>query len=111
MMIKKLLGDAVKEERLRRDLTQIKLAENASVSLRTVSDIETYRGNPQLETLIPLVKYLNISLDALIFGKQPQMDATMRQIMEELNQCTEEEKHLALSTLQGLLSGIRDNKQ
>ena len=111
MMVKKLLGDAVREERQRRNLTQIKLAENALVSLRTVSDIETYKGNPQLETLIPLVKYLNLSLDTLIFGEQPPMDSSMQQIMSELSQCTEEEKHLALSTLQGLLSGIRDNRQ
>ncbi len=111
MMVKKLLGDVVKAERLRRNLSQIKLAENARVSLRTVSDIETYKANPQLETLIPLLKYLNISLDALIHEEQPPLDSTMQQIIAELNQCTDEEKHLALSTLRGLLSGIQDNKQ
>ena len=50
-MVKKLLGDAVREERLRRNLSQNSLAEQAKISLRTVSDIENYIGNPQLETL------------------------------------------------------------
>lgn len=34
MMVKKLLGDVVKEERLRRKLSQNTLAEQANVSLR-----------------------------------------------------------------------------
>ena len=41
-MVKKLLGDAVREERLRRNLSQNSLAEQAKISLRTVSDIENY---------------------------------------------------------------------
>lgn len=40
-MVKKLLGDAVREERLRRNLSQNSLAEQAKISLRTVSDIKT----------------------------------------------------------------------
>lgn len=35
-MVKKLLGDAVREERLRRNLSQNSLAEQAKISLRTV---------------------------------------------------------------------------
>ena len=60
MMVKKLLGDLVKEERLRRNLSQNALAENVHVSLRTISDIENYNANPRLETLSLLAKYLNI---------------------------------------------------
>ena len=67
-MVKKLLGDAVREERLRRNLSQNSLAEQAKISLRTVSDIENYIGNPQLETLYALATYLHISIDA-IFSK------------------------------------------
>ena len=44
MMVKKLLGDLVKEERLRRNLSQNALAENVHVSLRTISDIENYNS-------------------------------------------------------------------
>ena len=68
-MVKKLLGDAVREERLRRNLSQNSLAEQAKISLRTVSDIENYIGNPQLETLYALATYLHISIDS-IFSNQ-----------------------------------------
>ncbi len=57
MMAKKLLGDAVKEERLRRNLSQNALAEMVHVSLRTISDIENYNGNPRFENLY-FLKYI-----------------------------------------------------
>ncbi|MGN0423248.1 MAG: helix-turn-helix domain-containing protein [Lachnospiraceae bacterium] len=66
MIANKLLGDAVKEERLRRNLSQNKLAEYAQTSLRTISDIETGKANPRLDTLVPLANYLNISIDSII---------------------------------------------
>ena len=40
-----MIGDLVKEERLRRNLSQNALAENVHVSLRTISDIENYNAN------------------------------------------------------------------
>ena len=97
-MVKKLLGDAVREERLRRNLSQNSLAEQAKISLRTVSDIENYIGNPQLETLYALATYL----------QKTNPDSTMQQIMAELNSCPEEQKQLALSTLRGLLDGFKN---
>ena len=101
-MVKKLLGDAVREERLRRNLSQNSLAEQAKISLRTVSDIENYIGNPQLETLYALATYLHISIDAIFSNQKTNPDSTMQQIMAELNSCPEEQKQLALSTLRGL---------
>lgn len=84
-MVKKLLGDAVREERLRRNLSQNSLAEQAKISLRTVSDIENYIGNPQLETLYALATYLHISIDAIFSNQKTNPDSTMQQIMAELN--------------------------
>ena len=91
-MVKKLLGDAVREERLRRNLSQNSLAEQAKISLRTVSDIENYIGNPQLETLYALATYLHISIDAIFSNQKTNPDSTMQQIMAELNSCPEEQK-------------------
>ena len=81
MMAKKLLGDAVKEERLRRNLSQNALAE-----------------------------MVNISIDAVFNGENEPMDSTMKQIIAELNQCSNETKRLALGTLRGLLSAVSQNQ-
>ena len=111
MMAKKLLGDAVKEERLRRNLSQNALAEMVHVSLRTISDIENYNGNPRFENLYLLASYLNLSIDAVFNGENEPMDSTMKQIIAELNQCSNETKCLALGTLRGLLSAVSQNQQ
>lgn len=107
MLANKLLGDAVKKERLCRNLSQNTLAEYAQTSLRTISDIETGKANPRLDTLVPLANYLNISIDSIILQCKAPMDPIMYQIISELNNCTLEEKELALSTLKGLLEGLK----
>ena len=107
-MVNKRLGDVVKQERLKLNLSQNALAEQAKVSLRTVSDIETYNGNPRLDTPYALANYLHISIDAVFSDKKSNMDSTMQQIIAELNSCPEEQKQLALSTLRGLLDGFKN---
>ena len=107
-MVNKRLGDVVKQERLKLNLSQNALAEQAKVSLRTVSDIETYNGNPRLDTLYALANYLHISIDAIFSDKKSNMDSTMQQIIAELNSCPEEQKQLALSTLRRLLDGFKN---
>lgn len=109
MMAKKLLGDAVKEERLRRNLSQNALAEMVHVSLRTISDIENYNGNPRFENLLLLASFLNLSLDALLPNNAEPVDPTMKQIMAELNQCSDETKRLALGALRGIISATSEN--
>ena len=64
--VKKKLGYMVRSERERRGLSQAKLAEQAGVSTRTISDIETCNGNPELATLIPIAQFLDISIDAAV---------------------------------------------
>ncbi len=109
MMAKKLLGDAVKEERLRRNLSQNALAEMVHVSLRTISDIENYNGNPRFENLCLLVSFLNLPIETVMKGKAETMDSTMKQIIAELEQCPDEIKRLALGTLRGLISAASEN--
>ena len=107
-MFKKQLGDLVKNERVRRGLSQNTLAEYAQVSLRTISDIETYKGNPTLETVYSLVKYLNISLDSIFLSELNKSDEMVTQLIMELRDCTDEQCVLVLSTLRGLISGFRE---
>ena len=109
MMAKKLLGDAVKEERLRRNLSQNALAEMVHVSLRTISDIENYNGNPRFDNLCLLTSFLNLPIETVMKGETEPMDSTMKQIISELNHCSAETKRLALGTLRGLLSAISEN--
>lgn len=54
------LGDAVKRARGKLGLTQSEVADAANIDVRTVLNIENYKGNPKLEVLYPLVRVLKI---------------------------------------------------
>lgn len=109
--VKKRLGYMVKNEREHLRLSQSALAEQAGVSIRTISDIETCNGNPELATLIPLAQYLKISLDAIIHEAPLKTDHTTYQILEELQNCSEEDRLIALRTLRELLAALKEKDQ
>ena len=46
-----LLGQTIKKARLAQRLTQAQLAAKANIDVRTIINIEKYRGNPKLEVL------------------------------------------------------------
>lgn len=52
---KRPLGDAVKRIRGESGLTQNEVATRAGMDVRTVLNIENYRGNPKMQVIYPLV--------------------------------------------------------
>ena len=106
--VKKKLGYMVRSERERLGLSQSSLAERAGVSTRTISDIETCNGNPELATLIPLTQYLRISIDSVV--QEDEADTTTYQIMKELQTCSEDDRQIALRTLRELLSALKEKE-
>lgn len=53
-------------ERARLNISQLKLAEMADVSLDTINMIERGVGNPKFCTVISIAKALNVDLNALV---------------------------------------------
>lgn len=107
-MYKQRLGDAVRKERIRMNLSQNTLAEKTHVSLRTISDIENYKANPRFDSLCSLASYLHLSIDAVIYNRENTSgSSTIQQIVTELSACSEEEQQIALQTLQVLLKGLQ----
>ena len=87
-MYRQRLGDAVREARMNLELSQNTLAERSHVSLRTISDIETYKANPRFDSLCSLASYLNISIDAVIKDrKNNRVDKKPAEaVIEDLNE-------------------------
>ena len=106
--VKKKLGYTVRSERERLGLSDSSLAARAVVSTRTISDIETCNGNPELATLIPLTQYLRISIDSVV--QEDEADTTTYQIMKELQTCSEDDRQIALRTLRELLSALKEKE-
>lgn len=56
----------IRIERARLNISQLKLAEMADVSLDTINLIERGVGNPKLSTIIAIAKALNVDLNILL---------------------------------------------
>ena len=102
------LGDAVKRARGKAGLTQNEVAEAIDIDVRTVLNIENYKGNPKMEILYPLVRTLKIDARE-IFNPEMQRESPaickLRLLIEE---CSEEEASAMIPILQSVLSALRD---
>ena len=100
---KEKLGIAVKTERLRRNMTQTELSQKAGVSLRTITDVEKYRGNPRYDTMYQLIRYLDLFY--------PEHDSHLINVIaEELSNYSPEDLQVAFSVLKGLYNGLHPEK-
>ena len=102
------LGDAVKRARGKLGLTQNEVAEIADVDVRTVLNIENYKGNPKMEVLYPLVRALQIDARE-IFNPEIHRDSPeLRRLRILIEECTEEEAAAIIPVLESVLSALRD---
>ncbi len=60
----------LKEIRKKKNLNQLKVAMNLSISREALSLYENGKRNPSLDMLVALSKYFNVSIDYLITGSE-----------------------------------------
>lgn len=86
-----IFHNLIKEKRQKMSLTQIDLANKLLVSNKTISNWETGKTLPDIENIILISKYLNLSLDDLFLG-----DETM---VEKLRENQQERKFYRVVTI------------
>lgn len=59
-------GNRLKQERQKKQMTQQKVADDLNVSRQTISSWETENSYPDIESLIQLSNYYQVSLDTLL---------------------------------------------
>ena len=59
----------IKEIRLSRGITQVKMAEDLQVTRQTVNAIEKNKYNPSLELALKLIDYFDVSIEELFILK------------------------------------------
>ena len=64
----KMLG--LKEIRRKKNLNHLKVAKDVSISREAISYYENGQRSPNIEMLVTLSKYFNVSIDYLITGKE-----------------------------------------
>lgn len=61
--VKRTIGARLKDERKKRGLQQGELAEISNVAIKTIGQIENFKGNPTLKTIDKLAKAFDIRLE------------------------------------------------
>ena len=102
------LGDAVKRARGKLDLTQNEVAALADVDVRTVLNIENYKGNPKMEVLYPLVRALKIDAREIFNPEIRRESPALRQLRVLIEECSEEEAAAIIPVFQSVLTALRD---
>ena len=101
------LGDAVKQARGKAGLTQSEVADIIDVDVRTVLNIENYKGNPKMEVLYPLIRTLKIDSREIFNPELQRESPSIRQLRLLIEDCSEEEAASIIPIFNSILSVLR----
>lgn len=87
----RFLGDAVKRARGASGLTQREVADKMNKDVRTVLNIENYKGNPKLEVLYPLVRALNMDPREIFYPNMQRESPAIGKMRLMLADCSEDQ--------------------
>jgi transcriptional regulator with XRE-family HTH domain len=100
-----LLGKRIREERLRLNLTQEKLAEDVNISTAYLGQIERGERSITLDKLIPLVNRLGVTVDFLLSDYvSPSSDVSINRLAQLLQDRTDTEKEMAVNMIKLMFS-------
>lgn len=85
-----LFAAALRNARIRRNLTQQGLADKLHMSVRTIIEIERCKSSPRFETVATLARELNISLDTVVF-QDIKSDAVSKSVIDFFSGKSEDE--------------------
>lgn len=102
------LGDAVKRARGKEDLTQSEVANAANIDVRTVMNIENYKGNPKMEVLFPLIRALNIDAREIFNPEMQRESPALSKLRLLVEDCSEEEAEALIPIFNSLLALLRE---
>lgn len=85
----KIIGDRIREARVKRGWTQAELAEHSGVEPSNISHIERAATKLSLPTLIRIANALEATLDELVYGNlKKSAHVSFSLIEEELGDCS-----------------------
>ena len=102
------LGDTVKRARGKLGLTQNEVADAADIDVRTVLNIENYKGNPKMEVLYPLVRVLKIDAREIFNPEMQRESPALRQLRLLIEECSEQEAAVIIPVFQAVLNALHN---
>lgn len=103
----KNLGDSVRRAREEAHMSQTELAEKIGLDVRTIINIENYRGNPKLEVLYPLIRELKILPEEIFFPENKVSSEIRDRFLLEIFDCSKNELKALIPVIQSFKEAIR----
>ena len=103
------LGDVVKRARGRLNYTQNEVANAVNTDIRTISNIENYRANPELKVLFPLVRFLKIDPREIFYPEMASEGPNIHHLRTLIDGCTDKEAEKLIPVLEAVLHIMRAN--
>ena len=104
------IGKRIREERLRLNLTQERLAEDVNLSMAYIGQVERGDRSLTLENLIIVAKRLGVTVDYLLSDCiSPKEDDEYRLWSQLMNDRTQEQKMLAINMVNLMFRYLDDN--
>ena len=79
-----------------------------NVDVRTVLNIENYKGNPKMEVLYPLIRALKIDAREIFNPEMQRESPSLRQLRLLIEDCTEDEAASIIPIFNSVLSVLRE---
>ena len=103
----KRLGERIREERLKLNLTQAKLAEDIDISDTYMGAIERGERSLTLDTLVRLVNRLGVTVDYMLADSVEDNDSNIIKQFKQIMDCQSlERKQMAINILRTIFSYI-----
>ena len=104
----KRLGERIREERLKLNLTQAQLAEDIEISDTYMGAIERGERSLTLDTLVRLTNRLGVSVDYLLSDSVSNSDSNIfEQFKQIIDGHTTEQKEMAIGILRTMFSYLK----
>ena len=103
------LAETVLKAREKADLTQAQLAEKAGLEISSIRKMEnpSRNANPQLSTLWPVVRVLDIDPFELFYSGVFRDDARIRLLQQMVGECTEQEADALIPAVKEMIAFMR----
>ena len=85
------------------------VASLAEVDVRTVLNIENYKGNPKFEVLCSIVRALNLETQEIFYPEMSRQSAPLTYLQQIIGECTDEEAEMLIQIVTAILTTLRSN--
>lgn len=104
MDLKQMIGARIKDIRNRKRVTQEQLSESVGINPKYLSSIERGKENPTLNTLLKLVRSLDVNLDEIFSDIQIEDPANRRALIYSLlDEADDEQLKLSYKVLSAII--------